>query len=102
LFICAKDLLVEATASPQTLGPKAHLLRMMNEPITLCSGSGHAVVAWAALYTVATSSPTGGWDKLLWLMVVIGAPTGWEWVLSLTFMIGLALNVLYLLRCPPR
>ena len=37
------------------------------------------------LYTVATSSPTG-----------------WEWLLSLTVIIGLALNVLYLFRCPPR
>ena len=54
------------------------------------------------LYTVATSSPTGGWEQLLWLMVIIGAPTGWEWLLSLTVIIGLALNVLYLFRCPPR
>src|SRR5262249_7423478 len=46
LFICAKYLFVEATASPHNMGPTAHLLRMMNEPVTLRFGGGHPGPAW--------------------------------------------------------
>src|SRR6516165_7325668 len=39
------------------MGPKAHLLRMMNEPITLCFGGGHAVLAWGALVCPGYPTP---------------------------------------------
>ena len=45
LFICAKYLFGEATAGPQTLGPKAQP-RRMNEPVTLCLVGGYAGLAW--------------------------------------------------------
>ena len=40
--------------APQTLGPKAHLLRMMNEPVTLCFGGGYAILSFCILPSVFT------------------------------------------------
>ena len=35
-----------ASSPSGTDGGKAHLLRMMNEPVTLCFGGGYAVRPW--------------------------------------------------------
>src|SRR5262249_25721960 len=42
--------------APQTLGPKAHLLRRMNEPVTLCLVGGYAGLAWV-LFVCHRRSP---------------------------------------------
>jgi len=63
LLTCAKVLFDEAMASPQTLGPKAHLLRMMNEPVTLCFGGGYAILSFCILpsaFTLGIARPDSG------------------------------------------
>jgi hypothetical protein len=34
-------------------------------------------------------------------LAVTGPPTGWEWLWYPTVVIGFALNLVYLIRCPP-
>jgi hypothetical protein len=49
--------------APQTLEPKAHLLRMMNEPVTLCFGGGYAILSFCILpsaFTLGIARPDSG------------------------------------------
>jgi hypothetical protein len=57
----------------------------MNEPVTLCSGGGYAVRTWVLfVYILATEHSTEQ-----------------QTLFGVAFVVGLALNLVYLIRCPP-